>query len=61
MVDAKALPPVAAVYHFKAVPDADRLATLAELQNAWAVAVGTAVTFTVTITVALELSHEFKV
>ena len=52
---------MAAVYHFKAVPVATRLATVAELLKVCAEAVGAAVTFIVTATLLLELSQEFKV
>ena len=58
---AKALPPVDAVYHFKAVPVAVKLATVPELQITCALAVGAAVVVRVTATEVLELSQLFKV
>ncbi len=61
VVDDKAVPAVSAVYHFRAVPVATKLATVAELQNACAVAVGAAVAFIVTATVVLALSTELIV
>ncbi len=61
MVDANAVPPVAKLYHFNVVPVATKLATVAALQNACAVAVGEAVVFIVTATVVLALSQEFNV
>ena len=62
VVDAKAVPPVATLYHFKAVPVATKLETVAEIQNVCAEAVGApGAVFIVTDTDVLELSHEFKV
>ena len=61
VVDAKAVPPVATVYHLNAVPDATKFATVGELQNDCADAVGAAVVFIVIETMVLELSHEFTV
>ena len=55
------MPPVAAVYHCKAVPVATKLATVAELLKVCATAVGATVLFIVTETLALELSQEFNV
>ena len=60
-MEANAVPPVAALYHFKPVPEADKLATVAELQNTCVDAVGAVVTFTVTATVVLSLSIELTV
>ena len=51
MVPSKGEPPVAALYHWIAVPVAVKLATVAELQNAWvALPVGAAVVLRVTAT-----------
>ena len=55
------MPPVATLYHFKEVPEATKLETLAELQNACPVAVGATVVFIVTDTTVLELSRVFTV
>ena len=55
------MPPVETLYHFKDFPEATKLETVAELQNACADAVGELVVFTVTETVVLELSQEFNV
>ena len=61
VVDAKAVPPVATVYHLNAVPDATKFATVGELQNDCDKAVGIGVMFTITETVVLALSIEFTV
>ncbi len=61
VVAAKAVPPVDALYHFKAVPVATKSPTVAALQNDCVDAVGIGVTLTVTATVVLELSMEFNV
>ena len=61
-VEARAVPPVTTLYHFKAVPVATKLVTVAEVQNVCAAAVGAAIVLLiVTDTDVLELSHEFKV
>ena len=62
MADVNALPPLETLYHFKAVPVAARLETVAELQKDCADAVGAGVTeFMVTDTAVLELSQPFSV
>ncbi len=61
MVNANAVPPVAKLYHCKAVPVATKLETVAELLKVCAEAVGAGVEFIVTETKVLELSHEFNV
>ncbi len=61
MVGAKAVPPVADVYHCRAVPVATRLATVAAFAKVCADAVGATVVFMVTATKVLGPSQEFKV
>ena len=61
MVDDNAVPPVEAVYHCNPVPLATKLLIEAELQKDCADAVGGVVVFTVTATIVLALSQEFKV
>ena len=62
VVDAKAVPPVATLYHCSAVPVATKLETVAEVQNVCAAAVGVpGAVLIVTDTDVLELSHEFRV
>ena len=61
VVETNAVPPVTTLYHFSEVPVATRLATVAEVQNVCAKAVGAEVTFTVTDTAVLALSIEFTV
>ena len=57
MVLAKAAPPVAAAYHFIAVPVATKFATVAEVQNVCATAVGAVNGVMITATAVLVLSH----
>ncbi|MNL00422.1 hypothetical protein D3C87_1208550 [compost metagenome] len=64
MVEAKAVPPVACVYHLTDVPVATRLATvaLAIWQKVWLLAVGAGVAVIVTVICArLALSQLFTV
>ena len=62
MVDVKAVPPIAIVYHRNEVPVATKLATVAELQKVCDEAVGAVgATFIVTATNVLELSHVFAI
>ncbi len=52
-----AVPPVAAAYHFIAVPVAVKFATVAEVQNVCTTAVGAVFGVMVTATLVLVLSH----
>ena len=62
VVEVKAVPPVATLYHFGKVPVATKLETVAEVQNVCAAAVGApGAVLIVTDTDVLELSHEFNV
>ena len=62
VVEAKAVPPVATLYHFGKVPVTTKLKTVAEVQNVCAAAFGApGAVLIVTDTDVLELSHEFKV
>ena len=62
VVEAKAVPPVATLYHFGKVPVATKLETVAEVQNVCAAAVGApGALLIVTDTDVLKLSHEFRV
>ena len=55
-------PPVAAVYHFKSVPEASKLATVEVELNVCEDAIGAGVTLTVTKTEVLALlSQELRV
>ena len=59
---ANAVPPDDVEYHFMAVPVATKSATVAELENDCAEAIGAAVKFTVTATAVLAaLSQVFNV
>ena len=57
VVLAKAVPPVAAAYHFTAVPVATKFVTVAEVQKVCATAVGAVFGVMVTATAVLVLSH----
>ena len=57
VVEDKAVPPVAVLYHFNAVPVAVKSATVALLQKDWALAVGAATVFIITSTIVLVLSQ----
>ena len=61
VVDDKGVPPVASLYHFKTVPVATKLATVAEPQKFWALALGSEFPFTVTPIDDLVLSQPFRV
>ena len=61
VVEDKVLPPAETLYHFKAVPVATKLETVAELQKVCEDADGAEVVFTVTDTAVLALSIEFTV